>query len=331
MKKMTNTIVLTTGEPSGIGPDLLIQLVQQDWPVQLVTIADPELLLNRANQLGLKLELIRYSSKLQNKGQSAKSLMILPVKLPEPVKLGQFSKQNSSYVIETLSKACDGCISGEFAGLVTGPIHKGIINDAGIPFTGHTEFLAKKSKVKTVVMMLVIETFRVALVTTHLPIKEVADQITFENLQQVIYILNSELQYKFRIKSPSIYICGLNPHAGEGGHIGREEIDTIIPVIKKLRNEGLQLHGPFPADTLFQCKYINKADVILAMYHDQGLPVLKYCGFNNSVNITLGLPFIRTSVDHGTAIELVGTGNANVNSLTNALKLAIRIFQNNNE
>ncbi len=329
--KKTNTIVLTPGEPSGVGPDILIQLAQQNWPVRLVVCADPDLLIARANQLGLELELTIYSSEAQNNNQDVKTLTVLPIKLSAPVKAGQLNKQNSTYVIETLNRAYNGCMTGEFSALVTGPVHKGIINDAGIPFTGHTEFFADKSKTKKVVMMLITETLRVALATTHLPLKHVPDAITFQSLQEVIYILNHELKHKFGIKTPAIYICGLNPHAGEGGHIGYEEIDIIIPVIKKLRHEGLQLYGPFSADTLFQPKYLNKADVILTMYHDQGLPVLKYQGFGHAVNITLGLPFIRTSVDHGTAIELAGSGQADVYSFITALKLAISLIQNNNE
>ncbi|MFP3019161.1 MAG: 4-hydroxythreonine-4-phosphate dehydrogenase PdxA [Arsenophonus sp.] len=331
MKKSTNIIVLTPGEPAGIGPDLLIKLAQQNWPIRLVACADPDLLITRTNQLGLKLELSTYSPRSLNNGHVAKSLEVLPIKLSKPVKAGELNKQNSSYVIKTLIRACDGCMNGEFSGLVTGPVHKGIINDAGISFTGHTEFFSNRTKVKKVVMMLATETLRVALATTHLSIKQVPDAITFESLQEIIYILNNELKFKFKIKKPDIYICGLNPHAGEGGYIGYEEINTIIPVIKKLTHKGLQLYGPFPADSLFQPKYLNKADVILAMYHDQGLPVLKYQGFGNAVNITLGLPFIRTSVDHGTAIELAGSGKANIRSFIIALKLAIRMIQNNNE
>ena len=331
MGKTTNTIVLTPGEPAGVGPDLLIQLAQHDWPVRLVACADPDLLKKRANQLGLELDLTLYSPNPANKAQAAKTLVVLPIKLHTPVKAGQLNKQNSTYVIETLCRACDGCMTGEFSALVTGPVHKGIINDAGICFTGHTEFLADRSKVKKVVMMLATETLRVALATTHLPLKQVPQAITFASLQEVIYILNAELKSKFGIKTPAIYICGLNPHAGEGGHMGHEEIDTIIPVVKKLRDEGLQLYGPFPADSLFQPKYLAQADVILAMYHDQGLPVLKYQGFGQAVNITLGLPFIRTSVDHGTVIELAGTTQVNANSFITALKLAISMIQNNNE
>lgn len=331
MKKTTNTIMLTPGEPAGIGPDLVIQVAQQNWPVRLVACVDPDLLKKRAFQLGLELELTTYSPGTQNNGQTEKTLTVLPIKLATPSKAGQLNKQNSTYVIETLRHACDYCMTNKFSALVTGPVHKGIINDAGIPFMGHTEFFSDRSKTKKVVMMLATETLRVALATTHLPLKDVSAAITFNSLQEVISILHNDLKAKFGIKKPTIYICGLNPHAGENGYIGHEEVNTIIPVIRKLRNEGLQLYGPFPADTIFQPKYLKQADVILAMYHDQGLPVLKYQGFGHAVNITLGLPFIRTSVDHGTAVELAGSGEANTNSFITALKLAISITKKNNE
>ncbi|WMY94797.1 MAG: 4-hydroxythreonine-4-phosphate dehydrogenase PdxA [Arsenophonus sp.] len=325
IKKNTNSIIITPGEPSGIGPDILIQIAQHNWPVQLVACADPNLLKARAKLLNLELTI--YPPDFKNNMQAAKTLTVLPIKLPVQVIPGQLNKKNSSYVIETLRRACDGCINGEFSGLVTGPVHKAIINDAGIPFTGHTEFLAKRSKVEKVVMMLTTKKIKIALATTHIPLKEVPHAITFKNLQETIYILHQELKSKFKIRTPNIYVCGLNPHAGEYGYIGNEEIEIIIPLIKKLRIEGLKVYGPFPADTLFQTKYLNKADVILAMYHDQGLPVLKYKAFHHAVNVTLGLPFIRTSVDHGTAIELAGTLKANINSFIIALKLAINMIK----
>ncbi len=214
--------------------------------------------------------------------------------------------QNGAYVVETLARACDGCLSGEFAALVTGPVHKGNINDAGIAFTGHTEFFEERAKASKVVMMLATEELRVALVTTHLPLKAISEAITPELLREIITILDHDLRTKFGIAQPHVLVCGLNPHAGEGGHMGTEEIDTIIPVLEEMRAKGMNLSGPLPADTLFQPKYLDHADAVLAMYHDQGLPVLKYRGFGRGVNITLGLPFIRTSVDHGTALELAG-------------------------
>lgn len=319
------TIVLTAGEPSGIGPDILVQLAQKKWPVRLVACIDPDLLQERAKILGLKLNLYLFNEK--DFIQPKQSLMILPVKLFDSVVCGKLNKKNSPYVIETLNQACLGCIKGDFSALVTGPIHKGIINDFGIDFIGHTEFLEFKSKAKKAVMMFVKENFRLALVTTHIPLKKVSEEITFKNLSEVILVLNSELYSKFKIKNPAIYICGLNPHAGENGYIGTEEIDTIIPVITKLKLQGMNLHGPFPADSLLQRKYFHKADVILAMYHDQALSVIKYDSFNYNVNITLGLPFIRTSVDHGTALDLAGTGKSNPKSYILALKLAIKIIK----
>jgi len=234
-------------------------------------------------------------------------------------------------VVETLARACDGCLSGEFAALITGPVHKGAINDAGIPFTGHTEFFADRSHCERVVMMLATEELRVALATTHLPLLEVPAAITQQSLHEVITILDHDLKNKFGIAEPQIYVCGLNPHAGEGGHMGHEEIDTIIPALDTLRQKGIQLIGPLPADTLFQPKYLQHADAVLSMYHDQGLPVLKYQGFGRAVNITLGLPFIRTSVDHGTALELAATGTADAGSFKTALNLAIKMINNSNE
>ena len=233
--------------------------------------------------------------------------------------------------METLAKACDGAISGEFAALVTGPVQKSIINDAGIPFIGHTEFFADRSHCSRVVMMLATEELRVALATTHLPLLAVPGAITQTSLHEVISILDNDLKTKFGISQPQIYVCGLNPHAGEGGHMGHEEIETIIPALATLRQQGINLIGPLPADTLFQPKYLQHADAVLAMYHDQGLPVLKYQGFGRAVNITLGLPFIRTSVDHGTALELAATGTADVGSFITALNLAIKMINNSNE
>ncbi|WP_457914693.1 4-hydroxythreonine-4-phosphate dehydrogenase PdxA [Candidatus Hartigia pinicola] len=331
MKKINKPIVITPGEPAGIGPELLIHLIQDFWPVQLVACASPELLLQRAQQLNLPLILKTYTSSCINDAHYPGVLSILPIRLNAPVKVGKLNIVNSSYVINTLSRACDGCLHGEFSAIVTGPVHKGIINDAGILFSGHTEFFANRSLCRRVVMMLATVKLRVALATTHIPLKEVSDAITQQSLRDVISILHNELQTKFNIKQPNIYICGLNPHAGEGGHIGMEEITTIIPVIKFLQENGLNLIGPLPADTLFQPKYLKNADVILAMYHDQALPVLKYQGYGEAVNITLGLPFIRTSVDHGTALELAGTGHASVSSFIAALKLAIQMISNIHE
>ncbi|OAT16281.1 4-hydroxythreonine-4-phosphate dehydrogenase [Buttiauxella noackiae ATCC 51607] len=321
-------VVITPGEPAGIGPDLVIALAQRDWPVEVVVAASPELLLERAALLGLPLQLNPYSSDTPASPQAAGTLTILPIALRAPVKPGLLEVKNGEYVVEMLARACDGCINGEFAALITGPVHKGIINDAGIPFIGHTEFFEERSHSEKVVMMLATEELRVALATTHLPLKAISDAITPDLLRQIISILYHDLQTKFGIAQPHVLVCGLNPHAGEGGHMGTEEIDTIIPVLNEMRGLGMKLSGPLPADTLFQPKYLDNADAVLAMYHDQGLPVLKYQGFGRAVNITLGLPFIRTSVDHGTALDLAGQGKAEVGSFITALNLAIKMIAN---
>ncbi|MRS15263.1 4-hydroxythreonine-4-phosphate dehydrogenase PdxA [Enterobacteriaceae bacterium RIT691] len=321
-------VVITPGEPAGIGPDLVVQLAQRDWPVELVVCADETLLTDRAAMLGLPLTLLPYNASESAQPQQAGTLTLLPVDLHANVTPGKLDVRNGAYVVETLARACDGATSGEFAALITGPVQKSIINDAGIPFIGHTEFFEERSRTQKVVMMLATEELRVALATTHLPLKAISDAITPELLHEVITILHHDLQTKFGIKQPRVLVCGLNPHAGEGGHMGMEEIDTIIPVLDALRAKGMNLSGPLPADTLFQPKYLDHADAVLAMYHDQGLPVLKYQGFGRAVNITLGLPFIRTSVDHGTALELAGQGKANVGSFITALNLAIKMIVN---
>ncbi|QCR37923.1 4-hydroxythreonine-4-phosphate dehydrogenase PdxA [Nissabacter sp. SGAir0207] len=326
-----NPVVITPGEPAGIGPDLVVALAQQAWPVELVACADPALLSQRAAQLGLPLTLRDYQPGRPSTPAPAGTLSVLPVALAAPAHAGQLDAANSAYVVETLARACDGCLAGHFSALITGPVHKGVINDAGVPFSGHTEFFADRSGCDRVVMMLATEELRVALATTHLPLKEVSDAITRQSLDEVITILDADLRSKFGIAQPQIYVCGLNPHAGEGGHMGREEIDTIGPALEALRQRGINLIGPLPADTLFQPKYLQHADAVLAMYHDQGLPVLKYQGFGRAVNITLGLPFIRTSVDHGTALELAGSGTADAGSFKTALHLAIKMITNSNE
>ena len=321
-------VVITPGEPAGIGPDLVVQLAQRSWPVELVICADASVLEARAKTLNLPLTLLPYQAENAPLPQQAGTLTLLPVPLRTPVVPGQLSTENGHYVVETLARACDGCLSGEFAALITGPVHKGVINDAGVAFTGHTEFFEARSHSAKVVMMLATEELRVALATTHLPIKAVSDAITPELLREVIAILHHDLRTKFGIADPHVLVCGLNPHAGEGGHMGTEEIDTIIPVLDEMRALGMNLSGPLPADTLFQPKYLDHADAVLAMYHDQGLPVLKYQGFGRGVNITLGLPFIRTSVDHGTALDLAGQGKADVGSFITALNLAIKMIVN---
>lgn len=324
-------IVITPGEPAGIGPDLIVLLAQHAWPVELVVCADPVLLLARARLLGAPLTLRDYDPRLPAQAQQPGSLTVLPVPLEGDVVPGMLNVANGQYVVATLTRACDGCLNGEFSALVTGPVHKGIINDAGVPFTGHTEFFAERSGCARVVMMLASDRLRVALATTHLPLQAVPAAITPQTLSEVITILDGDLRSKFGIQQPRIYVCGLNPHAGEGGHMGREELDVIIPTLEQLRTRGLDLIGPLPADTLFQPKYLDHADAVLAMYHDQGLPVLKFQGFGHAVNITLGLPFIRTSVDHGTALDLAASGQAQPGSFITALNLAIEMTNHSNE
>lgn len=322
---MTLRIGITPGEPAGIGPDLVIKLAQQDWPVELVVCASAALLQQRAELLQLPLKLVPYNPNNHAKPQQAGTLTVQDFPLFEPVVPGELNPANGQYVVDTLSYAGEKSISGEFAAIVTGPVHKGIINKAGIPFSGHTEFFALQSNTPYVVMMLATEGLRVALATTHIPLAYVAKAITPDRLTKVITILHQDLQQKFAIHQPRIYVCGLNPHAGEDGHLGREEIDVIIPTLNALRQQGINLVGPLPADTLFQPKYLDDADAVLAMYHDQGLPVLKHMGFGRSVNISLGLPLIRTSVDHGTALDLAGTGKADAGSLFHALNQAISL------
>ncbi len=324
MSKILPRIALTPGEPSGIGPDLCLQLAQQSLACQLVVIADPELLIQRAKQLNLPINIKPFDAQQPITRHTPGTLHVLPCYLHEPVACGKLNPNNSHYVVQTIKTATEGCVSGLFSAMLTGPVHKGVINDAGIAFTGHTEFIAAITGGHPV-MMLATEGLRVALVTTHLPLSEVSKAISKETLSTVIQLLDSDLRHRFGIKQPHILVCGLNPHAGEGGHLGREEIEIIEPVLEQYRQQGINLQGPLPADTLFNEKYLSHADAVLAMYHDQGLPVLKYKGFGKAVNITLGLPIIRTSVDHGTALDLAGTGKAEVSSLVYALQVAIQM------
>lgn len=319
-------IAVTPGEPAGIGPDLIIKLAQEPWQAQLVVFADGDILKARAEMLGLPLTLLPYDASNQQV-QPAGALYIKQIDKQAEVTPGTLDSENGLYVVETLRQACQANMEGDFAAVVTGPVHKGIINKAGVSFSGHTEFFAYQSNTIDVVMLLATEGLNVALATTHIPLEYVSRAITKERLYKVIHIINTDLKLKFGIKTPHIYVCGLNPHAGEDGHIGTEEIHTIVPALDALREEGLNITGPLPADTIFQPKYLDDADVVLAMYHDQGLPVLKYKGFGASVNITLGLPFIRTSVDHGTALDLAGTGNVDPGSFRKALEKAIELAQ----
>lgn len=318
----TLRLAVTAGEPAGIGPDLCIQIAQLGHPHELVVIADPDLLEQRALQLQLPLTIRNFDAKQPPVPTSAGTLTVLPVTLSTTSVAGELNSSNSQYVLETLRVATLGCLDGTFNGLVTAPVHKGIINDAGIPFSGHTEFLEELTDTSKVVMMLATEGLRVALVTTHLPLRDISDAITPELLTEVIEVLHQDLKTSFGLSDPHILVAGLNPHAGEGGHLGMEEINVIEPTLDTLRERGMNLTGPLPADTLFTEKYLATADAALAMYHDQGLPVLKYKGFGRAVNVTLGMPIIRTSVDHGTALDLAGTGQADSGSLLTAIDYA---------
>ena len=319
---MQPVIAITPGESAGIGPDLVVQLAQQSWPAQLVVIADPDLLLQRAKILNLPLTLKEFIPNQYSK-HKPQQLFILPEKLAKPAVLGKLNPENSNYILQTLTTATKGCLNQTFNALVTGPVHKGIINQAGINFTGHTEFLADLCKIKQVVMLLSSDQLRVALVTTHLPLKKVSEAISAEKILTIIPILSEGLKKYFHINNPHIFVSGLNPHAGENGHLGDEEIKIITPAIEQLRQQGYNLTGPLSADTMFSKKNLEQADSFLCMYHDQGLPVIKYAAFGLTANITLGLPFLRTSVDHGTALELAGTGKASVDSFIYALQQAI--------
>lgn len=321
-------IVVTAGEPAGIGPDLVLALSKQDWDHQLVVCADKSLLTQRAEQLGIEVELHDYLAGSTPQPQKAGSLVVDHIAMNAPCIAGQLNESNGHYVLKTLERAALGCMNDEFDAIVTGPVHKGVINRAGVAFSGHTEFFAEKSNTPLVVMMLATEGLRVALVTTHIPLAYVSKAVTEDRLEKIIDILHRDLVEKFAIAEPKIYVCGLNPHAGEDGCLGREEIETITPTLEKIRREkGIHLVGPLPADTIFNEKYLDDADAVLGMYHDQVLPVLKYKGFGRSVNITLGLPFIRTSVDHGTALDLAGTGQADTGSFQTALAHAIELVE----
>ncbi|WP_271104812.1 4-hydroxythreonine-4-phosphate dehydrogenase PdxA [Pseudomonas tohonis] len=317
---------LTPGEPAGIGPDLCLLLSRERQPYPLIAIASTALLDERATQLGLAVGTITVTPDAwPEEPAPAGSLYVWDTPLQAPVQPGVLERKNAGYVLETLTRAGKGCLDGHFAGMITAPVHKGVINEAGIAFSGHTEFLAELTQTQQVVMMLATRGLRVALVTTHLPLKDVAAAITTERLERVTRILHADLVEKFGLPTPRILVCGLNPHAGEGGHLGREEIEVIEPCLQRLRDEGLNLIGPLPADTLFTPKHLEHCDAVLAMYHDQGLPVLKYKGFGAAVNVTLGLPIIRTSVDHGTALDLAGTGRIDGGSLQVALETAYQM------
>jgi 4-hydroxythreonine-4-phosphate dehydrogenase len=321
-------LAITSGEPAGIGPDLCVQLARVDIDAQLIVFADPQLIEERARQLNVSLDIILLDSPDSPCGvQRPGVIHVFPIRLARPVTPGELNPENSRYVLTMLERATQACLSGACHGMVTAPLHKGVINDAGIRFSGHTEFLAEITHTPLPVMMLETKGLRVALATTHLPLREVADAITAPRLSRVIEILHTDLKNKYGIAQPLIFVCGLNPHAGEGGHLGTEEQQIIEPVLNQLRRQGITLVGPLPADTIFSPENLAQADAFLAMYHDQGLPVLKFKGFGQAINITLGLPIIRTSVDHGTALPLAGTGNADSGSFLLAIQSALNLVK----
>ena len=317
-------IVITSGEPAGIGPDVVLMAAQKSWGAELVCIADRDLLAQRAKQLGLNLALLPFTTGDAPQAHQPGRLRYIHVPAPAPITPGELQVENAFYVLATLSLATELCRCGDAQALVTGPVQKSVINDVGIPFTGHTEFLAQAFNCPKVVMMLAAGDLRVALTTTHLPLADVPAAITDEHLEKTLRILHNDLQQNFGLKNPRITVLGLNPHAGENGHLGREELDIIQPVVARLQLEGYNLSGPIPADTAFNADWRGKTDAYLAMYHDQGLPVLKFAGFGEAVNITLGLPVLRTSVDHGTALDLAGTGRAQSSSLEAAITAALQ-------
>lgn len=312
-------LALTVGEPAGIGPDITVAIASRATGCRITALADPDLLDQRARLLGSTL---RCRADEQGKHRFG-NLHVDPAhRLAAPVIAGRLDARNAAYVCDTIRAAARGCLDGRYSGMVTAPVHKGIINDAGIPFSGHTELIAEICGVDKPVMMLANNKLRVALVTTHLPLRAVPDAIDCGAISRVIEIVDADLRGKFGLSNPAILVCGLNPHAGEDGHLGREELDIIIPCLETLNSRGLHLTGPVPADTAFAPHMLARADVVVAMYHDQGLPVIKAQGFGEVVNITLGLPIVRTSVDHGTALSLAGSGKASATSLRAAIRQA---------
>ncbi|MGI9261358.1 MAG: 4-hydroxythreonine-4-phosphate dehydrogenase PdxA [Woeseiaceae bacterium] len=313
-----SSLVLTAGEPAGIGPELCLALADTEWAEKLVVIADADMLAERADMLGMSVDLANYAGRpAARRG----TLCVLDQPLANKAKCGELDTANASSLLDGIRRAVDGCNSGEFSGLVTAPLQKSVINDSGIAFTGHTEFLAELTGTPKPVMLLVADQLRVALASTHLPLRDVADFLTSDLIVEVLHITHRDLQNKFQIANPAIIVCGLNPHAGEGGHLGTEDQDVIAPAIERCMAAGLNVRGPLPADTAFT-PAAGSADAVLAMYHDQGLPVIKYAGFGHAVNVTLGLPIVRTSVDHGTALDIAGKGIADAGSLLAAVKLA---------
>ena len=313
-------VAVTSGEPAGIGPEISLALANSPIAARVVVLGDREMLEARSRQVGARV-------RLRDPGSPAEggSIACLHLPLSQPCRAGSLDPRNAPYVVSLIDRAIAGCKTGEFAAMVTAPVHKGVINDGGIAFVGHTEYLAEHTGTAHVVMMLAGGGLRVALATTHLALKDVSRELTRERLERTLRVLHAELEGRFRIAAPRILVAALNPHAGEGGYFGREESEVIEPVLAKLRAEGMRLSGPLPADTLFVPDRLARADCALAMYHDQGLPVLKYASFGRGVNITLGLPIIRTSVDHGTAVDIAGTGRARADSLVEAVEAAMEM------
>lgn len=318
----TRRIVLTSGEPAGVGPDLCVEIAAREHAFELVVAGDGAVLADRAAALGRPLTLLPYDPSAPPEPHRAGSARLLERKAGARVTAGQLDPANAAYVLALLDAAADGCLRGEFDAMVTAPVHKGVIADSGVAFTGHTEYLARRLGAPLPVMLLVAGELRVALATTHLPLRDVPDAVTRERLAAILDVLDAGLRARFRLPRPRILVCGLNPHAGEGGHLGTEEIEVIGPAIVAARARGIDARGPLPADTAFTPASLAGGDAVLAMFHDQGLPVLKHAGFGRGVNVTLGLPIVRTSVDHGTALDLAGTGRADPGSLAAALDLA---------
>jgi len=318
----TLIVAVTAGEPAGVGPELCARLTERSWPVALVLVGDAEVIAARAAAIGLRMQLPRYDPDAQ---VAPAPFAVWHHPLAERAVEGQLDPANAGAVLASIDSALDGCVRGRFAAMATAPVHKAVINDAGIPFTGHTEYLQMRTRTARVVMMLVGGGLRVALATTHLPLREVPTAITREGLVETLGVVDGELRRKFSIVAPRIGVCGLNPHAGEGGHLGYEEIDTIGPAIADAKALGIGASGPYPADTLFVPEQAGRFDCILAMYHDQGLPALKHASFGHGVNLTLGLPIVRTSVYHGTALDLAGSGRADPGSLFAAVTLAAQL------
>lgn len=319
------TLVVTSGEPAGIGPDVVLHAAQASWPGSLVVIGDETLLQARSKMLGLETRFQRYNSAAARQPHQPGTVQLIHLPTASPVTAGCLDPLNAGYVLAQLELAVSMCRAGEADALVTAPVHKGVINDSGFRFTGHTEFLAEATQAEQVVMMLVSGSLRVALATTHLPLRQVSDAISFDGLSGIIKTVHEALITQFGVKQPRITVLGLNPHAGENGHLGREEIDIIQPACQALQKQGLTVRGPLPADSAFTEAERSNTDAYIAMYHDQGLPVLKALGFGDAANVTLGMPIIRTSVDHGTALSLAGSGKAGAAGMKTAIQTALEL------